>query len=707
MRTIILFLFLLLLVNLLQAFPYQEIQLYRSEVVKLETVITGGYPYNPRYSNRPEWEAVYLPVSFGTSYYDYFPGGYSSYPLVLQPSPVGVHTGGGLYAAYHLTPQAGGTRRALYSYFDQGSVVSSSIINLAGSSVEGFLAIDLDQDSGDPFVSWHSASASDPSILDVFLTHDQYSLIGTPGLWGNVYRVIDNVALEERYIWPTVKIGASPSPGMKRVYVLASNSGPVGPTSQGNNGYLAYADYFDVTDLAEYDEEDWTHYEVPFMRDWAMQEIRPYFDFTVTDDGKVIIAGTLFDWGSYSDPDWQGGYSDNDALFMLVNNNWGVGNTENDWELYTENSNIQVENPDNYFTDDEGEPLDYLYVVPFAPRFTLTTDSNGDVIFSCAYRLSSTQANRMYFNQGYIKLVRFDFSAETFYVEDVYPRSLNPEAQPYVPWDPEGNGEWEYDDDNNLILTYSWPVWWWSDENFGYQRENYSRITKYGENLVIVFQDSMKARMINQYSDPAYAGWGDKPETYICVSNDNGLTWNDPIIMHANPDDDDYFHPFAGMIPSYFYPSDRLEMIDENTSRLHMMFFNQNDYGSFISENGPNSGGNLMYMAIDLSISLSSVDDYDQIVGTHNLLKPNYPNPFNPQTTIEFNVSYPQIVKLYIYNVKGQKVKSLVNDHVTAGNHSIIWDGKDDHLNEVSSGVYFYRIETEENSETRKMLLLK
>ena len=85
----------------------------------------------------------------------------------------------------------------------------------------------------------------------------------------------------------------------------------------------------------------------------------------------------------------------------------------------------------------------------------------------------------------------------------------------------------------------------------------------------------------------------------------------------------------------------------------------------------------------------------------------NYPNPFNPETTISFNIKNSGDVKLSVYNIKGQLVKTLVNDHLESGNHSFVWNGKDNKSADVSSGVYFYRLNTGKNSVTRKMILMK
>ncbi len=80
----------------------------------------------------------------------------------------------------------------------------------------------------------------------------------------------------------------------------------------------------------------------------------------------------------------------------------------------------------------------------------------------------------------------------------------------------------------------------------------------------------------------------------------------------------------------------------------------------------------------------------------------NYPNPFNPVTTIQYSLPNDQFVKLSIYNIKGEVVSELVNGNVKVGIHKVNFDG-----NSLVSGQYFYRIETPGFSRIRKMLLIK
>ena len=88
-------------------------------------------------------------------------------------------------------------------------------------------------------------------------------------------------------------------------------------------------------------------------------------------------------------------------------------------------------------------------------------------------------------------------------------------------------------------------------------------------------------------------------------------------------------------------------------------------------------------------------------------LQGNYPNPFNPETTIRFSLPGSAAAKLEIFNIKGQKVRTLLDSVMAAGQHSLVWNGLDDAKNPVGNGVYFYRLSSGGKSKTRKMIMLK
>jgi len=95
-------------------------------------------------------------------------------------------------------------------------------------------------------------------------------------------------------------------------------------------------------------------------------------------------------------------------------------------------------------------------------------------------------------------------------------------------------------------------------------------------------------------------------------------------------------------------------------------------------------------------------------------LEQNYPNPFNPTTTISYTIrasekigERPAKTNLTIYNVLGRKVKTLVDKVQIPGNYNVTWDGTDYNNQQVSSGIYFYRLSRGDDAEAKKMTLIK
>ncbi len=115
-------------------------------------------------------------------------------------------------------------------------------------------------------------------------------------------------------------------------------------------------------------------------------------------------------------------------------------------------------------------------------------------------------------------------------------------------------------------------------------------------------------------------------------------------------------------------------------------------------------------------IDMGAYENQTVVVGASSYLVPltnfnlsNYPNPFNPTTTISFTVTQTSsFVNLTIYNIKGRKIKHLIKDQLSAGQHSVVWDGKDDYGKKVSSGVYLYKLTVNDKTKlVKKCILLK
>jgi len=121
-----------------------------------------------------------------------------------------------------------------------------------------------------------------------------------------------------------------------------------------------------------------------------------------------------------------------------------------------------------------------------------------------------------------------------------------------------------------------------------------------------------------------------------------------------------------------------------------------------------------MRSVIEYEIEVSD-DDTVGVVFVTGLMG-NFPNPFNPVTSIQFsignvgnvkNVENVENVNIDVYNIRGQRVRSLVNEEFPVGEYSVVWDGRDEDGRNVGSGVYLYQMRAGEYTETRRMVLMK
>ncbi len=110
---------------------------------------------------------------------------------------------------------------------------------------------------------------------------------------------------------------------------------------------------------------------------------------------------------------------------------------------------------------------------------------------------------------------------------------------------------------------------------------------------------------------------------------------------------------------------------------------------------------------VHISTGTPVEDNNKTLLPTEFALKQNYPNPFNPGTTIAFDLPEAADVELVIYNILGQKVRTLINRRLPAGTHSATFDGRSDSNQKLASGVYLYRLSAGEYSQSRKMTLMK
>ncbi len=127
---------------------------------------------------------------------------------------------------------------------------------------------------------------------------------------------------------------------------------------------------------------------------------------------------------------------------------------------------------------------------------------------------------------------------------------------------------------------------------------------------------------------------------------------------------------------------------------------------SFANNMHINSFGDIFYLdsgsLYKISRTITAVHAEEGSIPQQIMLYQNYPNPFNPSTTINYSLPQNTFVTLKVYNSLGQELETLVNEEKSVGNYSVRFDGS-----RFASGIYFYRLQTENFSQTRKLLLLK
>ncbi|MDO9578543.1 MAG: choice-of-anchor D domain-containing protein [Candidatus Cloacimonadales bacterium] len=145
---------------------------------------------------------------------------------------------------------------------------------------------------------------------------------------------------------------------------------------------------------------------------------------------------------------------------------------------------------------------------------------------------------------------------------------------------------------------------------------------------------------------------------------------------------------------------------DEITLTFNSEFLEEGTYSAQLVIVHDDPSQNEIYLPITLTVT--PVGNGNDLSIMQPMLGNNYPNPFNPQTTISFETTnVHELTRIEIFNLKGQKIKTLVNEILPAGNHSVVWNGEDNTGRAVSSGVYLYKMNSGNYSFTKKMILMK
>ena len=727
MKTTILVVSLLLILQFLSANDFQQpvMQSYSNE--KLPT-------FEPVLSNRidvPDVSFVIEPKDIIESFYDYMPGGYNRNPMQLQPeiSMPNNFTAGGYYVLFHVTENASANtnRRVYYAYINSdGQVVTRNTISDDNTS-EGFASLAIDPFTADAFAIWHAESDdNDGDIFECPMSYDVFHIVGQAGLWRESFDAIDNPDDSEpftghdddEFVWPKVMIGPSPNPDKRRVHIYADN---YTNNDQGHAYYnilYGYAD-IDTSNLTNSEELDFTFHTFSELDDLHYNDIdRSIKDMAITDDGKVAFVG------------WHG-----TDFFIEYSEDYGET-----FNYYTQNGRFDLdvpyqedgETPWSIAVNDDGSVGEiFAYPSSDAGHFNaFFADDNETIVTIGAYAINRQEVwdTDQYFPAlFYPKVYNFKVENDELVVDiiDLFPKGAHPnDGIPMIPWDLDEDGLVdEFYDDGSIKLVDSYPSWYFEGD-FGdaFFHESLFKLTKKGKYFVGIWQDCRK-HANNNLEEPGYETWSEYPEIAFTMSADHGKTWSEPAFINANELDTEinesahydgnYAPELNGMIPTYVYTADEMEIYSESDTEasldVDLFFYNDYSYGSFAGQvgAGTNSGGMLQYAKVRLDCPDTTDQDEDVINIKPIALKQNYPNPFNPSTSIDFSLQQSGQIELIVYNLKGQKVKTLANDTFEKGDHQIIWNGIDDQGNAVSSGMYFYKLKSESYSVARKMLLMK
>ena len=213
-----------------------------------------------------------------------------------------------------------------------------------------------------------------------------------------------------------------------------------------------------------------------------------------------------------------------------------------------------------------------------------------------------------------------------------------------------------------------------------------------GFNPEYIHDEAWGIKATNDGGCVTIAGTGDEYDEYSeCDGQDCSDIWNAYLIKFNDSGDVSWQKTFS----SYDVLEETNDWAGEAIDLTH-------DGGAIIAIDN----GQFGFLRVN-NIQNMLINDFEKQLPNYFRLDNNYPNPFNPSTIISYSIPNQEIVKVNIYNVKGDHIIELFNNFKSEGVYSIDWNGKDERGSQVSAGVYFYDMKAGEFWQTKKMILLK
>jgi len=689
-----------------------ELQIQDNSKIGIPVEVPEYSKTNPSYRDNvnppaPNWEFTHEPESIVLSYYDYMPGSYTGHPVRFQPDP-----NTGVYLIFFGRPTTADNRRIYWAYvYDTGTIDYGTVTTQ--DRWQGFSGMDIHPPSGDCIASWHEILPSTPSELNTGIAYDDYDMLNYPGFWSDpVYFPQPDPNVEE-FIWPQIYIGPSPNPGYLRIYQTSSWH-----IDLPEDFILRYIDvpndpyvYGDLATILNID--NWSD-PIFIFDDWQGQDIRPYPSFTVDWNvpGKVAFFGYA-------------GYLEEPTPHMLVDPGFYV------WESYDGGETWSY--PNLHSWPNMGDTPDVFYHIENTPAFA-HNDTLFDHLDVWPGWPGSVTAHRsiVYDGEGNLHMPTPFWTAYSNYEEGTYnwfpPYGFLFQAEVVY----KADGTWELRHVPLMPGTDPWTGYSVPWTVAGTDTTVYPKLEiAYSDIPTLAFHENLQNQAVNEdscwmvqvwasgtkllkaenptitYPTPTDPNYIEHPIIHISASADNGEHWSEPIELS-----DIYstlFPDFANQITVYPYVCKHIKDLGDNWGEIALFYMDDNDYGSFIQGIGPNTGGTITYMSVKINFSglpHPAVDPGHTDVAKLSLT--NYPNPFSNSTYISFSAKKSirnSIVE--IYNIKGQLIRTLKTSSSSSNEGYAIWDGKDSYNNDVASGIYLYRLKTNNSVVTKKMLLAR
>ena len=569
-----------ILMMLIASLTFGELQQQVRTFIPIETKPNIGSATKYEEILPPDWELVpgAEPNDLILSYYDYMPGSYCSHPLRLQHA-AGPQSGEGTYLIFFGRPTQTDNRRVYWAYVQSDDITVNGPGTITGyDNWQGYAGVSIIHNFSDnPVVCWHEDYDGD-TYYETPVTYDDYDLLATPGFWQDVYPIENENAPTDEYIWPYVFTGPSPlGNDYVRVYILRNNYAQNSFAHPCEDVEISYKD---VQNANEINTAGWEDLVTPTMfREWREYDIRPFQSFTVDPQvpGRLAFAG----YAAYLTPEAVPTPPPVEEGFFVYES-LDYGET---WTLYDFGFSPKI-----YDLLDLNEDLDSLDTDAMGYHNSALFDGDGNLHWCYTGQYGYTDETGSYYYNHFIPACEMLWSGG----DNVEWRNVWPKLP------------WEIDPDTGDTLVYmSNAIQTTINDLIFHENGMKQAINRDKDWMVQIWADGTYHQW-GEDGDPDYQDYIGHPIMFMSCSKDNGEHWTEPI--EISDIYSEVWPDFADQITVYPYVADEIVDVNEfhtggDWGRVYMYYLDDNDYGSYVHQQGPFTGGDITYMAMDIDFS--------------------------------------------------------------------------------------------------------